>query len=133
MLWNNAGYALYGSVEETPVGEARRQFEVNLSGLASLTQKVIPHMRKSKKGLIINTSSVCGRIYAPIGAWYHATKHAVEGWSDCLRFELNPFNIDVVILQPGAIATELGEVWKSPLIAIPGNGPYKSLQTILFN
>ena len=94
MLWNNAGYALYGSVEETPIAEARRQFEVNLFGLASLTQKVIPHMRKSKKGLIINTSSVGGRIYTPLGAWYHATKHALEGWSDCLRLELKPFNIE---------------------------------------
>jgi short-subunit dehydrogenase len=127
VLWNNAGYALYGSVEETPIAEARRQFEVNLFGLASLTQKVIPHMRKSKKGLIINTSSVGGRIYTPLGAWYHATKHALEGWSDCLRLELKPFNIDVVILQPGAIATELAEVGKNPLIAISGNGPYKKL------
>ena len=127
VLWNNAGYAVYGSVEETPIAEARRQFEVNLFGLASLTQKVIPYMRKSNKGLIINTSSVGGRIYAPLGCWYHASKHALEGWSDCLRLELKPFNIDVVVLQPGAIATELGEVGRKPLIAISGNGPYKKI------
>ena len=127
VLWNNAGYAVYGSIEETPIEEARRQFEVNLFGLASLTQKVIPYMRKSNKGLIINTSSIGGRIYTPLGAWYHASKHALEGWSDCLRLELKPFNIDVVILQPGAIATELAEVGRKPLIAISGNGPYKKI------
>ncbi len=127
VLWNNAGYAVYGSVEETPIAEARRQFEVNLFGLASLTQKVIPIMRQSNKGLIINTSSVGGRIYAPLGAWYHASKHALEGWSDCLRLELKPFNIDVVILQPGAIATELGEVGRKLIVAISGNGPYKEI------
>jgi short-subunit dehydrogenase len=131
VLWNNAGYAVYGSIEETNIEDGRRQFEVNLFGLASLTQKVIPYMRKANKGLIINTSSVGGRIYAPLGSWYHASKHALEGWSDCLRLELKPFKIDVVILQPGAIATELSQVAIEPTLARAGNGPYKKITNVI--
>jgi short-subunit dehydrogenase len=63
-------------------------------------------------------------MYAPMGSWYHATKHAVEGWSDCLRLELSPFNIDVVIIEPGVIATEFGDVMLGPLLARSGSGPY---------
>jgi len=125
VLWNNAGYGLYGSVEEIPINEARKQFEVNLFGLASLTQKVIPYMRAAKSGTIINTSSMGGKIYTPLGAWYHATKHALEGWSDCLRLELKSFNIKVVVIEPGAIATEFGDVLYEPMLKVSGNGPYK--------
>jgi short-subunit dehydrogenase len=85
VLWNNAGYGLYGAVEDIPVEEARQQFEVNLFGLATITQKVVPYMRKAKTGTIINTSSMGGKMYTPMGAWYHASKHAVEGFSDSLR------------------------------------------------
>ncbi|HPN68067.1 MAG TPA: SDR family NAD(P)-dependent oxidoreductase [Saprospiraceae bacterium] len=90
ILWNNAGYGLYGSVEDISMEEAKRQFDVNLFGMANLTQKVIPHMRSAKSGKIINTSSMGGKMYTLLGAWYHATKHAMEGWSDCLRLELKP-------------------------------------------
>lgn len=110
VLWNNAGYGLYGAVEDIPVDEARRQFEVNLFGLAAITQKVLPHMRKANSGTIINTSSMGGKMYTPMGAWYHASKHAVEGFSDCLRLELAAFNIHVVVLEPGIIETEFGDV-----------------------
>ncbi|MFT3739087.1 MAG: oxidoreductase [Breznakibacter sp.] len=110
VLWNNAGYGLYGSVEDVPLTEARKQIEVNVFGMAAMTQKVVPHMRKAKNGLIINTSSMGGKMYFPMGAWYHASKHAVEGLSDCLRLELKPFNIKVVVLEPGFIATEFGSV-----------------------
>lgn len=110
VLWNNAGYGLYGTVEEVPLETARNQFEVNLFGLAAMTQKVVPYMRKAKAGTIINTSSIGGKMYFPLGAWYHASKHALEGWSDCLRLELKQFNIKVVILEPGFIATEFGDV-----------------------
>jgi len=106
ILWNNAGYGLYGSVEDVPVEEARKQFEVNLFGLASITQKVLPFMRKAKSGTIINTSSMGGKMYTPMGAWYHASKHALEGFSDCLRLELKEFNIHVVVLEPGIIETD---------------------------
>ena len=108
VLWNNAGYGLYGAVEDVPLSEAVKQFNVNVFGVAAVTQKVVPHMRKVKSGTIINTSSMGGKMYFPLGAWYHASKHALEGFSDCLRLELKPFNINVVLIEPGLIATEFG-------------------------
>ncbi len=110
VLINNAGFGLYGPVEEIPLEDARYQFDVNLFGLAELTQLVLPHMREAGSGRIVNVSSVGGKVYTPLGAWYHATKHALEGWSDCLRIETAPFNIQVVLIKPGAIRTEFGQV-----------------------
>lgn len=127
ILWNNAGYGLYGSVEDVPVDEARQQFEVNVFGLAAITQKVIPYMRKANAGTIINTSSMGGKMYTPLGAWYHATKHAVEGFSDCLRLELKPFNINVVVLEPGIIVTEFGDVMLKNINTFSSKGAYSSL------
>ncbi|MEO0333342.1 MAG: oxidoreductase [Bacteroidota bacterium] len=108
VLINNAGYAVYGAIEDVSYEDAKRQFEVNLFGLAEVTKAVLPAMRNQKSGTIINVSSVGGKIFTPLGAWYHATKHALEGWSDCLRLELRSFGIDVVVIQPGAIKTEFG-------------------------
>lgn len=105
VLINNAGFGQYGPVEDTPIDKARYQFEVNLFGLARITQLLLPGMRVKGKGLIINISSMGGKMYTPLGAWYHATKHALEGWSDCLRMELKPHGIDVVIIEPGMIGT----------------------------
>lgn len=127
VLWNNAGYGLYGAVEDVPINEARKQFEVNIFGLALLTQKVIPYMRKAKSGTIINTSSMGGKIYTPMGAWYHATKHALEGWSDCLRLELKQFNINVVVLEPGIIITEFGNVMLQEISRFSGKGSYSEM------
>lgn len=127
VLINNAGYAIYGAVEETSIADARRQFEVNLFGLGRLTQLVLPQMRKAGKGRIINISSMGGKMYTPLGAWYHATKHALEGWSDCLRLELKPFGIDVVIVQPGIIKTEFADVMTAPMLQRSGVGPYGEL------
>lgn len=127
VLVNNAGYAIYGSVEETSIDDARAQFEVNLFGLARLTQQLIPAMRKRGRGKIINISSMGGKIYTPLGAWYHATKHAVEGWSDALRIELQSFGIDVVVIEPGIIATEFGDVMTQPMLDRSGHGPYGKL------
>lgn len=125
VLFNNAGYGQYGSVEETNIEDAKYQFDVNLFGLARLTQLVLPHMRAQKSGTIINTSSMGGKMYTPMGAWYHATKHALEGWSDCLRLELKQFNIDVVIVEPGGIKTPWGSIAVDKLLKISGSGPYK--------
>lgn len=108
VLVNNAGFALYGPVEEVSLEDAKRQFDVNLFGLARITKEVIPKMRESG-GTIINVSSMGGRIYAPFGSWYHATKYALEGWSDCLRLELAPFGIKVAIVEPGGFKTEVSE------------------------
>lgn len=127
VLWNNAGYGLYGAVEDIPVADARKQFEVNLFGLARITQQVVPHMRRLGSGTIINTSSMGGKMYTPLGAWYHASKHALEGWSDCLRLELKGFGINVVILEPGVIATEFGNVMTAPMMKYSGRGVYASL------
>ncbi len=124
VLINNAGYGMYGAMEDTPIEEARRQFEVNLFGLARLTQLVLPHMREQESGKIINLSSMGGKIYMPLGSWYHASKHALEGWSDCLRIELQPFGIDVVIVEPGAIQTEFGDVMVGPMLKRSGNTAY---------
>ncbi|MDE0653245.1 MAG: oxidoreductase [bacterium] len=110
VLINNAGFGLNGPVEDIPIDDARYQFEVNLFGLAQLTQLVLPHMRAQGSGRIVNVSSVVGRVFLPLGAWYNATKHALEGWSDCLRYETAPFGIQVVVIQPGAIRTEFGDV-----------------------
>ncbi len=126
VLFNNAGYGQYGTVEETPLDKARYQFDVNVFGLARMTQLVLPHMRKQRSGKIINTSSVGGKVYTPLGAWYHATKHAIEGWSDSLRLELKEFGIDVVIIEPGLIKTEFGDVVEKQL-ASSTKGPYRKL------
>ncbi len=110
VLVNNAGYGLYGSVEDVGIDEARYQFEVNMFGPARLTQLLLPAMRKKGAGTIVNITSMGGKVYTPLGAWYHATKHALEGWSDCLRIELAPFGIKVVIVEPGMIETGFGDV-----------------------
>ena len=124
ILVNNAGYGSYGAIEDVPIDEARRQFEVNLFGLARLTKRVLPGMRAKGAGTIINISSVGGKIYAPFGGWYHATKHALEGWSDVLRLETRPFGIDVVIVEPGGIATPWGEIAVENLRKTSGSGAY---------
>ncbi len=133
VLVNNAGYGLYGAVEDIPMEEARRQFEVNIFGLASITKEILPHMRAQKSGKIINISSMGGKIYTPLGAWYHATKHALEGWSDCLRLELKDHNINVVLVEPGIIATEFGDVMYEPVLKYSGKGAYAKLANAIAN
>jgi len=127
VLVNNAGFGSYGAVEDTLIDDARYQFEVNLFGLAALTQKVLPYMREQSSGKIINISSMGGKMYTPLGAWYHATKHALEGWSDCLRLELDQFGIDVVIIEPGIINTEFGDVMTEPMMERSGDTAYANL------
>jgi len=127
VLVNNAGYGSYGALEEVPLSEARYQFEVNIFGLARLTQLVLPKMREQHSGRIINISSIGGKIGEPHGTWYHATKFAVEGLSDSLRMELKQFGIDVVVIEPGAIITEWNAIARNNLIKVSGNGPYKDL------
>lgn len=127
VLFNNAGYGSYGAVEDVPLDEAKRQFEVNLFGLSRLTQLVLPHMRKQKSGKIINNSSMGGKVYTPLGAWYHATKHALEGYSDCLRFEVAQFGIDVVIIEPGSIESEWNDITLENVQKTSGHTAYAKL------
>ena len=110
VLVNNAGYGLYGPVEQVPMDEVRRQFETNVFGLVRMTQLVLPHMREHRAGRILNVSSMGGRTTLPGGAFYHATKHAVEALSDALRFEVRPFGIDVVLIEPGPVKTAWNDV-----------------------
>ena len=124
VLVNNAGYGSYGAIEDVPSSEARRQFEVNVFGAAQLIQLALPHMRAQHSGTIVNISSMGGKIYTPLGGWYHATKFAIEALSDCLRMETKPFGIDVVVIEPGAIDTEWGDIAADALRAVSGSGPY---------
>ncbi|WP_421725383.1 oxidoreductase [Bauldia sp.] len=124
VLVNNAGFGLYGSVEDTSIADARYQFDVNLFGLARLTQLLLPAMREKGAGTIVNITSMGGKIYTPLGAWYHASKHALEGWSDCLRLELAPFGIHVVVVEPGIIETAFGDVLMGPMLERSGKGAY---------
>ncbi len=124
VLVNNAGYGSYGALEDVPLDEARRQFEVNVFGLARLCQLVLPIMRTQKSGKIVNVTSIGGKIWEPLGAWYHATKFAVEGLSDCLRVEVGRLGIDVIIIEPGAIRTEWAGIARDGLLQVSGNGPY---------
>jgi NAD(P)-dependent dehydrogenase (short-subunit alcohol dehydrogenase family) len=124
VLVNNAGYGSYGSLEEVELAEGRRQFDVNLFGLARMTQLVLPGMRAAGRGRIINVSSIGGKMYEPLGAWYHATKFAVEGLSDSLRIELKPHGVDVCIIEPSGTESEWGAISGDSLLATSGHGPY---------
>jgi Short-chain dehydrogenases of various substrate specificities len=132
-LINNAGYGSYGAVEDVPMSEAKKQFDVNLFGMARLTQLVLPYMRQQHSGRIINTSSMGGRIVSYMGAWYHATKYAVEAFSDALRMETSDFGIKVSLIEPGGIKTNWGmiaaDIWKNRLKVEPiKHKPTKLLQ-----
>ena len=124
VLVNNAGYGSYGSLEDVPMAEARRLVEINVCALARLTQLALPHMRAQRSGYVINVSSMGGKFGEPLGSWYHATKFAVEGLSDSIRPELSPFGIHVVVIEPGAIRTEWGQIAADNLLASSGEGPY---------
>lgn len=106
ILINNAGFGFYGTVEDVPLGEARRQMEVNLFGPARLIQLVLPGMRAQRSGRIVNISSIGGKMATPLGGWYHASKFALEGLNDSLRLEVSSLGIDVVLIEPGGIQTQ---------------------------
>lgn len=129
VLVNNAGYAVYGSIEEVSYEQAKQQLEVNLFGLAEATKAVLPAMRSQKSGTIINVSSIGGKVYGPLAAWYHATKFGLEGWSDTLRLEVRQFGINVVVIQPGVIKTEFSEAMDQKLTQ-DSSSPYKDLEHI---
>jgi short-subunit dehydrogenase len=121
VLVNNAGYGLYGPVEQQPMAEIRRQFETNVFGLIRLTQLVLPGMRERRRGRILNVSSMGGRATLPGGAFYHASKYAVEAISDALRMEVAQFGIDVVLIEPGPVDTPWNQVAAGSLsTAVPG-------------
>jgi NAD(P)-dependent dehydrogenase (short-subunit alcohol dehydrogenase family) len=105
-LVNNAGYGLVGPFEVIDEAQVRRQFETNVFGLMAVTRAVLPHMRARRSGVIVNVSSMGGRVAFPFYSVYHATKWAVGGFSESLAYELRPYGIAVKIIEPGAIKTE---------------------------
>ncbi|MEV8411458.1 SDR family NAD(P)-dependent oxidoreductase, partial [Streptomyces niveus] len=97
---------------------------VNVFGALRLTQLVLPHMRTQHSGTVVNVTSMGGKIYTPLGGWYHGTKFALEALSDCLRLETKPFGINVVVIEPGGIATEWGSIAADKLEKSSSNGAY---------
>lgn len=125
VLVNNAGWGLFGSVEDVPVKDFRAQFETNFFGIISIIQKVAPVMRKQKSGVIVNISSVAGKIGFPGSSAYISSKFALEGLSESLRYELGQFGVKVVIIEPGVIKSNF---FSSMKIAEPKpDSPYKEI------
>lgn len=103
---NNAGYGAVGAFEAASSAQIQRQFNTNVFGLMNVVRAVLPHFRQRRQGTIINISSMGGRLTFPLYSLYHGTKWAVEGFSEALQFELNPFGIQVKLVEPGAIKTD---------------------------
>ena len=108
VLLNNAGYGAYGPLEAFPMESIRRQFNTNAIGLLETTKAILPHFRANKAGTIVNISSIGGQMTFPLGTLYHGTKFAVEGLSEALHYELEPFGVKVKIVEPGMIRTDFG-------------------------
>ncbi|GLW52732.1 SDR family NAD(P)-dependent oxidoreductase [Kitasatospora phosalacinea] len=132
VLVNNAAYGLHLPVESATPDEVRAQFDTNVFGLVRMAQLVLPGMRRAGRGRIVNISSMAGRFSPPGGAFYHASKHAVEAISDSLRLEVAPFGIEVVVVQPGPTITEFGATAVGTMhpAADPAD-PYGSFRTRL--
>lgn len=129
VLINNAGYSQSGAVESVPLDQVRRQFETNVFGLIRMCQLVLPGMREQNSGTIVNIGSMGGRLTFPGGGLYHATKYSVEAISDALRFEVKGFGVDVILVEPGLIVTNFGEV-ASASVGVSGDaGPYADWNT----
>ena len=106
VIVNNAGYGLTGAFEACDLADIRGQFETNVFGLMEVTRAILPHFRLRQQGIVVNVSSIGGRLTFPLYSPYHATKWAVDGFSESLQYELRQFNIKVKIIEPGAIKTD---------------------------
>lgn len=113
VLVNNAGFALQGIMEYTTDAQNQRQFDVNVFGLVNTTKALLPHFRANKSGVIVNVASIAGRVAFPFTTFYHASKFAVEGFTESLQYELMPFDISVKLIEPGAFETNINSnaVW----------------------
>ena len=129
---NNAGYALRGALEETSMDEIRAQFETNFFGAVIVMKQVIPIMRKQRSGKIVNITSIGGRISIPLSAFYHGTKFALEGLSESIGYELEPFGIKIILIEPGVIGSNF---WKNIKTANKAssnpNSPYIQLASTM--
>jgi NAD(P)-dependent dehydrogenase (short-subunit alcohol dehydrogenase family) len=124
VLVNNAGYGLRGAIEEVSLDEWKRQFETNFYGVIRVTQAVLPQMRAQRSGAIVNISSVLGRMAIPFSGPYTASKFALEGLTETLRYELAPWNIKVVLIEPGFIATNFQQNAQLAQAAQSQDSPY---------
>lgn len=128
VLINNAGYGEYGPLEEVPIENAKKQFDVNLFGVGQITQYVLPIMRRQKSGRIINISSIGADVYSPLGGWYHATKASLNMWSDVLDSEVKRFGIRSVVVQPGITKSEWSKIaFENARKNLKENSPYEEL------
>jgi short-subunit dehydrogenase len=127
VLINNAGFGSYGAIEDVSIADARYQLEVNVFGAARLTQLVLPYMRGKNYGRIINISSIGGKVALPLGAWYHASKFALEAFSDSLRNEVKQFGIDVVVIEPGGVKSEWSGIAMNNLVKNSKNSVYSAM------
>ncbi len=118
-----AGWGLSGAVEQTPIADARDQFETNFRGAVRVVQGALPAMRRQGRGRIVLISSIGGIVSLPFQAFYSASKFAMEGFGEALGYEVEPFNIEVTLVEPGNVRTEFTEKRRRTL-ALPGNDPY---------
>jgi NAD(P)-dependent dehydrogenase (short-subunit alcohol dehydrogenase family) len=124
VLINNAGYGLFSPIEDVTLGQVKEQFETNFFGVVRVTSEVLPTMRKQRKGTIVNVSSVAGKVGTPVLSAYAATKFALEGLSESMRYELKEWGINIVIIEPGAIRTKVFENVKTGDIRSRSESPY---------
>lgn len=131
VLINNAGYAQGGMIEEVPLDRWREQMETNFFAVVRLTRLAIPHMRQQRSGLVVNVSSISGRMALPGFGPYSASKFALEGFSESLRLELAPFGIRVVLVEPGSYRTD---IWQKGFDQVPTqpDSPYHRLMDAVF-
>jgi NAD(P)-dependent dehydrogenase (short-subunit alcohol dehydrogenase family) len=130
VLLNNAGYGLFGPIEALSDQQIQEQFATNLFGLIGVTQQILPAMRDAGEGLIVNVSSIVGRFALPYASPYVATKFAVEGLSESMRYELEPFRIHVKMIEPGSIATEFGKGSKQIAVSDPYRASMNKFLTV---
>ncbi|MCK6205426.1 SDR family oxidoreductase [Bacillus infantis] len=134
LLVNNAGFAGAGFAEEVELAEYRSQFETNVFGVFAVTQAVLPYMREQKRGRIITISSISGKMGFPGLSPYVASKHAVEGWAESLRLEMKPFNVDVVLIEPGSYNTGIWSTGKKVSSrSLQPDSPYYAYYSLLEN
>jgi NAD(P)-dependent dehydrogenase (short-subunit alcohol dehydrogenase family) len=127
VLVNNAGYGLFSPLEDVTLDQVKEQFETNFFGAIRVMHEVIPTMRKQRDGTIVNVSSLVGRIGLPLSSAYVATKFALEGLSESIRYELNEFGINIILIEPGVIKTNFIENLKTADTTLKAESPYADL------
>jgi NAD(P)-dependent dehydrogenase (short-subunit alcohol dehydrogenase family) len=133
VLVNNAGYGLFGAFEDLSMEEIKAQYETNLFGVIRVTQAVLPIMRKQKSGIIVNISSALGRFGFPTTSAYVSMKFAIEGLSESMAYELEPFGIKIILVEPGFVKTNIGNNRVTAKKSQDANSPYSQLMQDMFS